>query len=109
MGEEIKNSYNDHDILIELSTKFTFFANLAHDLMLKMETKADKQDMFLIKKDVDDLKKTVLTQQQDCKIDNTRRQTVIALGEMTWKGILGIIGLAGGLLTIIKLLFFKGV
>lgn len=113
MEHDTRPRPSDHDLLIELNTKFSSFETASDRMwrdvnekmsriLLQMDEKADKQSVKFLQQNIDKVEIRVLTLETDRAKENTRRETVINLGNMgikTWSIIAGIIGL---LITIIS-------
>lgn len=107
---------SDHDLLIELNTKFSSFETASDRMwrdvndkmsrvLLQMDEKADKQSVKFVQQSLDKLETRVTTIEADRAKETTRRETVINLGNMgmkTWSLIAGIIGLLITLLNVWK-------
>lgn len=107
------NRASDHDLLIELNTKFTSFeaatSGIWRDIndkmsriLLQIDSKADKQAATFLQENQLKLEARVLAIETERSKEVTKRETVVNLGNMgikTWTLIAGLIGL---LITIIN-------
>lgn len=115
MEHDTRPRPSDHDLLIELNTKFSSFETASDRMwrdvndkmsriLIQMDEKADKQSISYIQQSIDKLEARLLTVETERAKENTKRETVINLGNMgikTWTLIAGVIGL---LITIIEAL-----
>ena len=115
MEHDTRPRPSDHDLLIELNTKFSSFETASDRMwrdvndkmsriLIQMDEKADKQSISFIQQSIDKLEARLLTVETERAKENTKRETVINLGNMgikTWTLIAGVIGL---LITIIEAL-----
>lgn len=115
MEHDTRSRPSDHDLLIELNTKFSTFETASDRMwrdvndkmsriLIQMDEKADKQSISFIQQSIDKLEARLLTVETERAKENTKRETVINLGNMgikTWTLIAGMIGL---LITIIEAL-----
>jgi hypothetical protein len=115
MDDTSRSRPSDHDLLIELNTKFVSFETASDRMwrdvndkmsriLLQMDEKADKQAVKFLQQNVDKLESRVNLIEAERSKETVRRETVINLGNMgikTWTLIAGIIGL---LITVMQLL-----
>jgi len=104
---ETGSKSSDHDLLIELNTKFTSFqaetGNVWRDIndkmsriLLQIDTKADKQALGFLQQNQEKTDARVLLLEGERTKDNVKRETVVNLGSIgvkTWTIIAGMIAL----------------
>lgn len=101
---------DDHDLLIELNTKFSSIetsqdrmwretSDKLSRILLQMDEKADKQTVKFVEQRVEKLEERMAATEADRIRDSVRRETVVSFGNIgikTWGVIAGILALLMG-------------
>lgn len=96
---------SDHDLLIRLDEKLMSLFTVVSNFLDKIEKKADKADVEVIKTDLAKVVAVVSNMQIENKMAVAKKQTIISMGEIGAKGWAFIVTTIAATITLIKLLW----